>query len=190
MANPDAPFGFRVANHRAGGLVRQSEYQIAGGYNTSIFTGDLVTTAPGTNKRIAKAAAGDRVVGVFQGCYYVEPDGSPKFSKHWPANQAIAAGTVARAIVMDDPLVYLRVRANGPIAAADIGQLIDFIPGTGNVATGQATGAVDTSSIAATGEPLKLIELLNVVKNQYGDFAEVLVAISTHENIGGVLTGT
>ena len=42
MANLDAPSGARPFRHLSGGMIRASEYKIASGTSSNIFTGDFV----------------------------------------------------------------------------------------------------------------------------------------------------
>lgn len=191
MPNRDAPSGFFPVRHLSGGYIRQTEYEIAGGLANAIFTGDPVKTSPGTNKRIDVAAAGNVLVGVFGGCQYVEPDGSIKFSRHWPAAQAIKTGTVAKAFVWDDPSIIFGIQCDGTFTATMVGQLIDFnFDQAGNTSTGVSGCEADIASVAGSGEPLKILGLLPQVGNSYGAFAVIEVIISTHENLtrGAVAT--
>jgi hypothetical protein len=89
MANQDAPFGLRPVRTSTSSQ-RQNRYRIASGYDTGIFQGDLVTVA--TDGTITRVPAGntDLILGVFNGCSYVDPNGNIVFSNYWPAD---ATGT-------------------------------------------------------------------------------------------------
>lgn len=182
MPNRDAPQGAWPVRHMAGGVIRYSEYEIASGLSSAIYTGDFVKTSPGTNKRIDVAAAGNALVGVFAGCFYTEADGTPKFSRHWPAAQVLKTGTVAKAFVYDDPNILFGIQCDGAFTATMIGQLIDFnFDQAGNAATGVSGMEADIASVAGSGEPLKIVELLPLVGNAIGTWAQIGVLISTHE---------
>ena len=80
MANVDAPFGFRPVRTLGGQPYSggRTEYAIASAYNTNIFTGDLVELHTDGTITVG-AAAQTNIVGVFDGCYYVNSDGEPKW---------------------------------------------------------------------------------------------------------------
>lgn len=66
-----AAYGFQPLRHLSGGEIRTSEYTIAIDYSTEIFSGDPVKfVAAGT---IEVAAAGNVILGVFQGVSYKNP---------------------------------------------------------------------------------------------------------------------
>lgn len=123
MAYPviDGPYGLQPVNLIGGQVFAGSTRMIpiAAGYNTNIFTGDLVqltatgtaiitsTTVPSTSQAAQAAVPG--TVGVFLGCEYSPPSG-PIFGKvraeFWPA------GTVAQdavGYVLDDPDAIFKV---------------------------------------------------------------------------------
>lgn len=117
MAYPiiDGPYGLQPVNLIGGqGFAGSTRMiPIAAGYNTGLFTGDLVqltatgtaiitSTTVGATSQAAQAAV-PGTIGVFLGCEYSPPSG-PIFGKirseFWPA------GTVAQdavAYVLDDP---------------------------------------------------------------------------------------
>jgi len=134
MANPDAPFGFKVVRSRTGNASNQvNEYPIASGA-AAMYTGDIVkqdgsgTIVPGT--------AGAALTGVFQGCRYTNSSGEKIYSKHWPASTVASDGI---AFVADDPSLVLEVQSDGSMTAADIGQLVDLDTSqTGSTVTGMS----------------------------------------------------
>ena len=80
MSNQDAAFGLRPLRTSTSSQ-RQNRYRIASGYATSIFQGDLVIVA--TNGTITRAPAGatNLILGVFNGCSYVNASGEITYSK-------------------------------------------------------------------------------------------------------------
>lgn len=79
MSNVNAPKGLSVHKHATGGLPNRLErYHIASAGAFDLFRGDAcVPTA--TSKNIARpTAADDRLLGVFNGCFYVLPTGDRK----------------------------------------------------------------------------------------------------------------
>jgi hypothetical protein len=177
--------------HISGGEIRVNEYQIASGYSASIFTGDPVKTSPGTHKRIAVGAAGNVFRGVFAGVQYVAADGSITFSRYWAANTVLATGTVAKALVYDDPNILFGIQCDGTLTEAMVGQLIDInFDQAGVESTGLSGCEADISSVAGSGEPLYIYELLPVTGNAYGAHADIGILIATHELLARAPTAT
>jgi hypothetical protein len=135
MANPDAPFGFKVVRSRSGNPANQvNEYPIASGYATSIYSGDIVKQA--TDGTIVIGTAGAALTGVFRGVRYTNAQGERKFSPYWPAS-TVATDIVA--LVADDPSLVLEVQSEGSMTSADIGQLVDIDTSqSGDTATGRS----------------------------------------------------
>jgi hypothetical protein len=182
MANRDAPRGFWPVRHMHGGVIRANEYQIASGLSSSIYTGDPVKTSPGTNKRIDVGAAGNAFVGVFAGVQYMNAQGEVIFSRYWPGSTVLATGSIARAFVYDDPDILFGIQFDGNFTATMVGQLVDInFDQTGVAATGVSGCEADSGSVAGSGEPLRIVELLSNIGNAYGNFADIGVLINTHE---------
>ncbi len=79
MSSSKALSGFtpsRRYGSRPNSTGSNSQYPIASGYASNIFTGDLVRVSAGNLNVIATTT--EYVWGVFQGCYY-ESDGEPKW---------------------------------------------------------------------------------------------------------------
>lgn len=131
MANVDRAIGLRPLRHLGGGEVRSNAYNIASGYATALGAGDPVKMT-GTGRNIARAAGGDVVVGVFDGCKYTTQSGERKFSMYWPAGMV---ATEIEALVYDDPMISFRVQAD-TIAEADVGLLADLDDATPSAVTG------------------------------------------------------
>ena len=77
-----AAHGFKPLRHLSGGEIRTSEYTIDTTYSTAIYTGDPVKLV--ADGDIELAAAGNVILGVFQGVSYKKSDGEVVFTKHWP----------------------------------------------------------------------------------------------------------
>lgn len=133
MANPDAPFGFRIVRSRSGNASNQlNEYVIESGYSTALYSGDAVKLD--ASGRVNIATAGAAIVGIFQGCRYTNAQGERKYSAYWPAS---TVATDAVALVADDPSLVLEVQSDGSMTNADIGQLVDIDTSqSGSAATG------------------------------------------------------
>ncbi len=192
MANTNAPFGFMPNKHQAGGCPqRVNAYEIADGYATAIYSGDLVrsdATAGGTTIEKAAADTTTRVLGIFVGCQYVTADGDVKWSQYWPASQALATNTVATALVMDDPALEYVAQIT-TVAAGDVGAAFDFNVGTGSAVTGRSGAYIDA---ADTINPKLRVEGLapkidGINPSEYGAFAKVRCRPIDHEK-GSALT--
>lgn len=181
MANPNAPFGFRPVRHNFGGLVRASEWFIAGGLAANIFRGDLVVPTPGTAKRITiGTAAATAFVGVFDGCVYETPDGEIKYAHYWPTGQLIKTGSVVRTYIFDDPGILFECQCDGAFSADDIGQDADMVDnGSGNTLLGKSTQELDSSDIG-TGNNLHIVDYVRDGRNEVGANARLLVLINEH----------
>jgi hypothetical protein len=182
LANTDYPFGFVPYNHGFGGTPgRGSEYRIASGLGSNIFTGDLVKST-GTGKNITVCAAGDTTVGVFNGCQYVAVDGSIVYAHYWPTGTTVKSGTEVIAWVYDDPAMFFTVQASGAFAAGDIGSLSDITAGAGDTATGRSRFELDSTQIAQAGaEQLKIIDIVRDGSNEVGANAKLVVMLNEHE---------
>lgn len=190
MPNPNTPFGLRVSRHRKGGTVRVSEYNIADGYGTALYSGDpVVCTGTGTNIQIASAATNAKITGVFAGCRYVNTLGDTIFSKFWPAGQAIKAGTTAIALVIDDPGVMFEVQFD-TLAAANVRALANLVAGAGNAQTGQS-GWTAAAPPGAGENQVKImavppLPLAGGAVNSYGAYAVAQILIGQHELVGNL----
>lgn len=180
MANVDNKRGFIPVRHYSGGEVRHNVYSIASGLAANIGYGDPVKST-GTTKRITVAAAGDTVVGVFQGCYYIAADGTPTFSKNWATGTTTRGSVEAVAFVCDDPNTIFEIQASAGLAVTDVGALADFVIAAPD-ANGISATQLDSTTIAGTASTsLKIVELVDRVNNAYGTNAKVHVLINEHE---------
>jgi len=192
MANVNAPNGFRVAKHLTGGIaVRRRRYYIAGGYAANIAQGDMVELVVGGPKTIQRpGAATDRLLGVFDGCYYLDPNQSqPQYNRLWPTGQAIVAGSQAQAWVHDDPKALFEAQMSLAFANTYIGALANLVIGAENLLTKTSADAVDSTTAAAnSGANLRIDDLVNRPDVSVGNYARVIVAIALHY-YGGLMTG-
>ena len=157
MSNQDAAFGLRPIKTSTSSQ-RQNRYRIASGYNTSIFQGDLVTVA--TNGTITRVAAGDNalILGVFNGCSYVDASGDIIYSNYWPAN---ATGTDIFANVIDDPSATFEIQADAAFPVADLFGNFDIVDATaGSTVSGNSRSELDVTTGATTAAlALKAIDI-------------------------------
>lgn len=193
MANVNAAMGLRAVRNLSGGTVRPAEYTIADGYNTAIYSGDLVKST-GTGNDIAVCGAGDRSIGVFAGVQYTNSQGDIKYAPNWIASTALATGTTAKAMVYDDArtLFEVQVSASAGLVAADIHNFADIVYASGNAQSGTSGVMLDQGTLTATtanGGQLYIYRLSPTVGNAYGQYAKALVLINEHELGAGTTAG-
>ena len=138
MANQDAAFGFRAIGGTGSSYETQgtSKYQINDNWTNAIFQGDLVGMGDGTvtdrggNASVAgyifgSIAATTLNLGVFNGCFYIDPTTSkPTWKNYYPGAVNITTGTID-AYVYDNPQQLYEVQTSGTLTQSDAGSLID-----------------------------------------------------------------
>lgn len=125
----------------------QNEYQIAGAYGTDIFSGQPVYQFTDGNINVLNAAA-DRIIGVFNGCWYVDTQGNTIFRPYWPASTSVQTGSVVRASLFDGSGIF-QVTSDEDTAFADMDFFADLAPATGtggSTVTGRSSAKVDYSN--------------------------------------------
>ena len=210
MAYPtvSAPYGLKPVNLIGGQVFAGATrlLNIASGYGTSIFYGDVVKlVSTGTiEKDTGQATA--TPCGVFLGCSYVNAQGQTVFAQYFPASTTAPTGTAITAYVADDPDQLFKVAlvsgqtedGNGLTIAflgrTIIGTNVELVQNTGSTVTGDskigvysAAGATTTASL-----PLRVVDVVPDTANSSGNFCEVIVkwnapyVVSTSD--GGVTT--
>ena len=176
MANVDAAFGYRPIGKVGSGVnnAGTSLYAIGDNYNTSIFKGDHVMQASGLV--IAGTAGGDNNLGVFNGCFYIDPTSAkPTWSNYYPADTnvtasgSISGSTKVDAYIYDDPYYLFEIQCDGTIAKTDIGKNADTTLGTSSTVNGQSKTELKTSG-AATTAALQL-NVVGITKDPENDDA-------------------
>ena len=157
MANVDAAFGFRPVGKVGSGVNNGGTtlYTIADNYNTSIFKGDTVMSSGGLV--IAGTASGSTNLGVFNGCFYIDPTSAkPTWSNYYPADTnvtatgSISGSTNIDAYIYDDPYTLFEAQCDGTIAKTDIGKNTDSILGSSSTVNGLSVTEIDSGSEATT----------------------------------------
>ena len=148
MANTNAKFGLRPIGKLGSNAnsTGTTEYDINTGTTGSIFTGDPVKMV--NTGGIAVAAAGDQLLGVFQGCRYTDSSGDVIYSPYWPTT---TASDDAVGFIVDDPDTLFEVQsaATGSVVQTVIGLNADIVYTAGSTTTGRSN--VDLSGTMATG---------------------------------------
>ncbi len=88
MANVNKPFGFRPVGKVGSNYDNQglTQYKISNNYGTALYQGDSVKLSGGY---LAISTTGAAIVGVFQGCYYIDPTtGKPTWKNYYPGSIA------------------------------------------------------------------------------------------------------
>ena len=178
MANLDAPAGARPYRHLSGGVIRASEYKIASGTSSNIFTGDFVKLL--ATGYIDVASAGNRILGVFAGVKYTASDGEVVYKKYFPTGTTTLASADVTAYVYDDPNITYRIQSAGSADFADIGNLADHVAGSGSTTTGQSGHEVSGTTGTGTAG-LRILRLIDDPDNSAGTNGELEVAIYEHE---------
>ena len=178
MANLDAPSGARPFRHLSGGMIRASEYKIASGTSSNIFTGDFVKLL--ATGYIDVASAGNRILGVFAGVKYTASDGEVVYKKYFPTGTTTLASADVTAYVYDDPNITYRIQSAGSADFADIGNLADHVAGTGSTTTGQSGHEISGTTGTGTAT-FRILRLIDDPDNSAGTNGELEVAIYEHE---------
>jgi len=138
MANQDAAFGFRAIGGTGSSYETQgtSKYQINDNWTNAIFQGDLVGMGDGTVTDRAgttsvagyifgSIAATTLNLGVFNGCFYIDPTTSkPTWKNYYPGAVNITTGLID-AYCYDNPQQLYEVQTSGTLTQSDVGSLID-----------------------------------------------------------------
>lgn len=173
--------GFRPSRKRgsAPNSVGMTEYTIASGYASNIFSGDLVTFNAGNIEVITTAGVGgdDVIAGVFAGCSYTV-DGEPRFSKYWPASTS-ASDIVA--LVYDDPSMTFVVQADASVSAGDVyATTFNVTLGAGSTYTGRSGHGLQAGTRGDDGQ-MTIIGLWKEPSNAFGDaYPKVEVLFKQH----------
>lgn len=179
MANVNNPNGFSAVQSGSGGVTRQRSYLIQSGYDTTMYSGDLVTLTGGF---VTRAVAGDRILGVFKGVNgLVEADGEIDYRAIYRANTTTPDGSAIECTIEDDPNIILEaqfVDGTAPTQAA-VGTRYNADVDTGSVNTGRsAEGVTSTTQAAGT---LVCIGFAQLPENEIGENARALFRIVLHE---------
>jgi hypothetical protein len=163
MANKDAAFGFRPVG-KLGSAVNNSgttKYRIADNQAGAIYKGDVVFVGDGSDAGtgvtpaagyIGPVAAGNICsVGVFNGCFYIDPTSKkPTWSNYYPGSINITVGTID-AFVYDDPNMLFEAQASSTLTYATVvNNNIDILYGAGSTVNGQSKTEL-AASITGSG---------------------------------------
>ena len=190
MAYPtiSAPYGLKPVNLIGGQVFAGSTrlMEIASGYATNIFYGDLVKrVADGTiEKDLGTATATPN--GIFLGVSFTNAStGQVQQQQFYPASQAVATGTKIFAVVADDPDTLFQVVScsSGTTVAgmgiSAIGNNIELIQNAGSTISGNSAVAINEGTQAVTSTlPIRIIDVVRESATGADTFVEFIVKIN------------
>ena len=196
MANVDAAFGYRPVGKVGSGVNNGGTtlYTIGDNYATSIYKGDHVMQASGLV--IAGTASGSTNLGVFNGCFYIDPTSKkPTWSNYYSqvnvtASGSISGGTPIDAYIYDDPYTLLVAQCDGTIAKTDIGKNTDSVLGTSSTVNGLSVTEINSGAEATTaGLQVKIIGISKDPDNSDADSANANWHVMWNEHVKFSSTG-
>jgi len=189
MAYPtvSAPYGLKPVNLIGGqvfaGATRMME--IASGYATNIFSGDLVKRiSDGTIEKDTGTATATPC-GVFLGVQFTnQSTGQVQQQQYYPASTAIKSGTKILAVVADDPDTLFQVAVvSGTtvisgVGITAIGNNATLVQNAGSTTTGDSKVALLDSTATTNTLPIRIIDVVRDTETTTDNFPEVIVKIN------------
>ena len=189
MAYPtvSAPYGLKPVNLIGGQVFAGSTrlMQIASGYATNIFYGDLVQRVAGgtIEKDIGTTTA--TPCGIFLGVSFTNSStGQVQQQQFYPASQAIKSGTQIFAVVADDPdtLFQVAVVSGGTtisgVGITAIGNNATLVQNAGSTTSGNSAVAILDSTATSGSLPIRVIDVVRDTATAADNFPEVIVKIN------------
>ena len=189
MAYPtiSAPYGLKPVNLIGGQVFAGSTrlMEIASGYATNIFYGDLVKrVATGTIEKDTGTTTATPC-GVFLGVSFTNSStGQVQQQQFYPASQAIATGTQIFAVVADDPDTLFQVAVvSGTtvitgVGITAIGNNATLVQNAGSTTTGDSKVALLDSTGTSGTLPIRIIDVVRDTETTADNFPEVIVKIN------------
>ena len=190
MAYPtvSAPYGLKPVNLIGGQVFAGATrlMQIAEGYATNIFYGDLVKrVSDGTIEKDTGTTTATPC-GIFLGVQFTnQSTGTIQQQQYYPASQAIKSGSQIFAVVADDPDTLFQVvscSATTTVAGmgiSAIGNNIALIQNAGSTTTGNSKVAIDEGTQATTNTlPIRIIDVVRETATGADTFVEFIVKIN------------
>ena len=189
MAYPtvSAPYGLKPVNLIGGQVFAGSTrlMQIASGYATNIFYGDLVKRiSDGTIEKDTGTTTATPV-GIFLGVSFTNSStGQVQQQQFYPASQAIKSGTQIFAVVADDPdtLFQVAVVSSGTtisgVGITAIGNNATLVQNAGSTTSGNSAVAILDSTATSNTLPIRIIDVVRDTATAADNFPEVIVKIN------------
>jgi len=189
MAYPtvSAPYGLKPVNLIGGQVFAGATrlMQIASGYATSIFYGDLVKRITSGTIELDNGTTTATPCGVFLGVSFTNSNGQVQQQQFYPASQSIKSGTQIFAVVADDPDTLFQVvscSATTTVAGMGItaiGNNIALIQNAGSTTTGNSAVAIDEGTQTTTNTlPIRIIDVVRETATGADTFVEFIVKIN------------
>jgi hypothetical protein len=189
MAYPtvSAPYWLRPVNLIGGqvfaGATRQM--QIASGYATSIFYGDLVQRISDGTITKDTGTTTATPCGVFLGVSFTNSStGQVQQQQFYPASQSIKSGTKIFAVVADDPDTLFQVAVvSGTtvitgVGITAIGNNSTLVQNAGSATTGNSAVAILAATATTNTLPIRIIDVVRDTETTADNFPEVIVKIN------------
>ena len=189
MAYPtvSAPYGLKPVNLIGGQVFAGSTrlMQIASGYATNIFYGDLVKrVSDGTIEKDTGTTTATPV-GIFLGVSFTNGStGQVQQQQFYPASQAIKSGTQIFAVVADDPDTLFQVAVvSGTtvitgVGISAIGNNATLVQNAGSTTSGNSAVAILDSTATTNTLPIRIIDVVRDTATAADNFPEVIVKIN------------
>ena len=189
MAYPtvSAPYGLKPVNLIGGQVFAGSTrlMQIASGYATNIFYGDLVKrVSDGTIEKDTGTTTATPT-GIFLGVQFTNGStGQVQQQQFYPASQAIKSGTQIFAVVADDPdtLFQVAVVSGGTtisgVGITAIGNNATLVQNAGSTTSGNSAVAILDSTATTNTLPIRIIDVVRDTATAADNFPEVIVKIN------------
>jgi hypothetical protein len=189
MAYPtvSAPYGLKPVNLIGGqvfaGQTRQME--IASGYATNIFFGDLVQRISDGTITKDTGTTTATPCGVFLGVSFTNGStGQIQQQQYYPASVSIKSGTKIFAFVADDPDTLFQVAVvSGTtvvsgVGITAIGNNATLVQNAGSTTTGDSKVAILDSTATTNTLPIRIIDVVRDTATATDNFPEVIVKIN------------
>lgn len=180
MSSALSAFGFRPA-FSPSGIIRPTCYSPgARAAAAAIYQGDPVKITEDGTDFLVIAAGSDTIIGVFQGCEYIDVTGKPVVSNFWPG--AVTGATNIKFYVTDDPSIVYEAQAGGSIANSAVGDQADSVIVAGSATTG-ITGSYLSSTLKGAGSQgqWRIVGVSLAPDNAWGDtYTVVQCKIAKH----------
>ena len=189
MAYPtvSAPYGLKPVNLIGGqvfaGATRLME--IASGYATNIFYGDLVKRISDGTIQKDTGTTTATPCGIFLGVQFTNGStGQVQQQQFYPASQSIKSGTQIFAVVADDPDTLFQVAVvSGTtvitgVGISAIGNNATLVQNAGSTTTGNSAVALLDSTATTITLPIRVIDVVRDTATAADNFPEVIVKIN------------
>ena len=189
MAYPtvSAPYGLKPVNLIGGQVFAGSTrlMQIASGYNTNIFYGDLVKRISDGTIELDAGTTTATPCGIFLGVQFTNGStGQVQQQQYYPASQAIKSGTQIFAVVADDPDTLFQVAVvSGTtvitgVGISAIGNNATLVQNAGSTITGNSAVAILATTATTNTLPIRIIDVVRDTATAADVFPEVIVKIN------------